>query len=595
MKRLNSIFRVVVVSLLICVSSGNVTAQDYGNSFYLKYGFTENDLVKDVELFGMLVTHSLSKPFLLKHLSSYNFSTPTAINPSLSMATANVGESAGEKLSFTYPSLQTGLSFGTNLMTPNKKQGFVAWSHSQKNVGFFKDVRMTATVAAKDQDYRFEEKSNSLVTRSKGVNANIVLQNNAFSKRNSFVFRSSLITDQTSNRWGGLNNTVTQLDGQSGYVSISSLSYTRKLSANHFLTLSGQSEIFEGTDTFQSSSNQKTFNRLLLKIKDEMRFKKARIINEIHFAQNKTEIKHFEMNQNMNHDVLLWVASYLRKNPSKNYGFSYHHQLGNQSNEGMVYNPAFRFFQRFNTVLYDVGFRQTSRTPSLYSEFQSFQLQTPLSILGTLSQEVYRKAFISVKRGTNYGPTMELKFQYNQSPNKWLFSDELNKLHQTELRYSQLFIKYTRRFTQRHNLNLTYQFTLGETNSADILPAHWVHGTYKYESNERSIRIKKKYKTFNVDFRSDFGYLSEYKLPFSDVNVQATSKEGLYLDLYAIWVFNKQYRYKSKGNSKLQSISVTTGVSNVFNSGTNSLPFTTNAIRPTLPRQLFLGLKANLF
>lgn len=567
-------------------------SQNFGNSPYLKYGFTPNDLSMDVLVNGFTLSNSPSKAFVLRNYNSTGFAVSSFFRP---IDINTNGESSGESIGLGYVSIPQKVSIGYRHSTHRQDQVHTTWN----GVAFKKSEKMRVRVSgylfAGNQTFDANENSNGWSRFDETLNGFISLSRFNTSAKNNLKFEGTTILNNAHTNTGRFwfrNNFK-------GGFYLGRLVWSRRLSANHTISGNIQGERFSNRyGIFQKWANNwpntMDFAQVRLSLFDAISMKRKRIENGLVLTDNQTKwnLNAADMHNRYQLAVINSTVTHFFK-PNV-IGIKYNHSAGYHSYDGALFNPGIKFFHKLKSFNYDVGFIQTSRTPALSTEFGTFTTFSADTTQFNLAQETYRKLFATTKFEISSMFNIEFKYVLTSSPNKWMFDPVLKTLKPTEIQYTSMYAKIARDGSRNSKYEILYRYNRPESRSAEILPSHFVSGKYEYRLDRKTMRLFKRYRRYDLTFDINGTYLSSHQLPFMNENAQAVHKGGFFADSHLKLRVSRQdydYYYNQENKAKtVEHVVLQLGVSNILNTQSTIQPEIANNFKPIMPRQITTSL-----
>ncbi|MFT5512011.1 MAG: hypothetical protein ACI8SE_000405 [Bacteroidia bacterium] len=584
-----------LIILLLISFSISVNGQNFGNSSFLKYGLTQNDLSIDVSHHEFTLTNSPGKAFLLRNVSSEAFGLRTGYLPNHSNSNA---ETSGELLRLSSPELQSGFSAGYAYTTKKRQQGFLRWNKAIKLKNKAKKIQFSGYSMANVQEFNDSRGLNSWSRQNQNNSIYTSLTNADYNAKNVVSFQSYLLVNTGAVQYGFENPQTTSGYNDNGMLWLSKLNWKRKLSLNHALNSTVTYESFNNDvmpqyETWQDfrASSWFSFSQLKFQISDEIKLQKHKITNELVFADNRQEAAPWANRKFANYQIGLWQTSITHFFKSNITGLKYHHALGVHSDDALIYNPGVKFFHKMKQLKLDFGANQVSRTPALATEFGTFYHVSQENTL-TTSQEHIIKIFATTHLAISSLLSLEFKYLQTASNDKWLFDPVQNQLRPQALRYSAFYGKLLRNNQQGSRYMFVYRYITPETASADILAQHFISGNYEYLLKQRALKHIRWFRHYDLFFDLKTSYISKHKLPFWETNQQAIHKGGFFADAHVKVKFGNRYYYYQQNydKKKINNVVLKLGVNNILNTSNTIQPLSSNEFKPILPRQLFTSI-----
>lgn len=583
------------ISLLMSFSY-SVSAQNYGNAPFLKYGLSQNDLSLDILYHGFNLTSSPSKSFLLRNLSSEAFSIGTEFQP---ITDNGKGESSGSSLNIKNPRMPRGYGIGYAFTTHKRQQGHVTWNKEIKLKGKSKKIQFNGYSIASTQDISDIRGITSWERQNKNINGYARLTNANYAAKNKLTFEGYLLLNTADVQYQFENPLSRPGYSDKGQLQMMRVHWKRKMSLNHSLHSEVSFEKFNNNlwhyvHPFQNvlQPTNLRYSRINFRIEDEIKRKKNNIKNVLEVTENRQQLSHREELQTANYSIGLWktnVTHFLKPNST---GVKYHQGLGVHSDEGMIFNPGIKLFHSAKKLKFDLGANQSSRTPALATEFGTFYNGNNENQV-TTKQENVTRLFATTEFKISTILSLEFKFLQTSSNDKWLFDPTQNKLTPQSIKYTSFYGKLARRNYERSSYMFFYRYTTPESSSAEILAQHYASGNYEYHLNRRAVKILNRYKYYDLYLDVKAAYLSKHKLPFMDGTQQALHKGGFFADAHVKLWLGKRYNYYydyDYGSERLNNVVIRIGVNNLLNTSSTIQPLSANDFKPVLPRQLFTSV-----
>lgn len=578
--------RKIYLCLFFALCSLHGTAQFAGNSFYLKYGFTEFDLHKDLTVSEMSFVNSPSKGFLLANRLSDGFETQLTIAP----ANWETNQSGLETITVFNTKPQLGWTMGyRNWGEP----GYNAYTRFSKKWNVFtrKQLLVKGGFNYGELDYSVVNGAKSLANTNISMNGwlDVSFRINRFDKL-------ELTNVYVSSHDNGITFNQDPLQGfvvnRSGTLWIPRLTYAHAWSANHTFSADYRMEQFTSSNVELGGKLSSQYHTL--KVEDEMRFKRNKVVNLLN-----VDIVGFEQNESMelgqNYQIVTWGSEFFHElnKDRRNAGLTYAHSLGWHSGDGFIYNPTLIFNIAKNRLSGDVGISQSSRTPSLFSEFQSFRVFNDSTIRSTTKQETYRKAFVSTRYQMGKKGELSGKYVYNMFVDKWGVSPQTKELLPNDIQYSSIFVTYrsANPYGRNHggHMDLSYQANLGGSSNQLFVPKHATYGSFTYEFKPRKI-----WKTSGkLSMIANIGYIADYDMPFVVDGELANNNGGLFSDFHLKFKLG-HLDYYNRNVPNLDWVNLLVGVNNLFNAGGSDQPVEANLFKPILPRLFHFGVEVKI-
>lgn len=571
-------------------------AQNITSPFYLKYLFTENDYFKNFNLDGSRITGNANKQFLSTHLINANILSSTSVNPAEFYGI----ESSGQTYSYylNWPEYKKKEFSYVRAASMNQAYAAIKVPIKYKN-GKLPNFNWQGFAAFQNQDNsRFQGTLDNLNLNAQSINAGLTLNNMHYSLKQNFRAKLHYVGGNTSGTYN-INNALSwQQRNIKGDFLVADFDYTRRWSRNHTLKAGINSQLYRQTSQFARSyfvhTNQSNFW-----LNDVLYRKKNNYEVGVRLTQNSAKTDVFG-DTSVNYFVGHFYTTYKHWFKEDKTMFEFSQQLGYHSEEKVFWNPFLLFSNKVKDDLtVQLGAMQQKRTPGLLFEFQSFfnQIRPNQLVSGTYittMQETYKQAFVNSSYKVTHYQTLEIKYIYNELPDKWLLKAKSNMLERGLMKYSTLLVKH-QWYRVRINGWLLYQTNIAETYNAEMLPKHLVHGYFETRGDQkhiwRNIPFFDHFRYFTPKLKIETAYLSKYYMPMLQNQKMIEQSGGLFLDLLAELNFRNEYYYKENYNVK--NITLQFGITNALNEGQSKTYAETSLYRPIAPKRMLVGVSVS--
>ncbi|MBO6514936.1 MAG: hypothetical protein JJ975_00110 [Bacteroidia bacterium] len=572
--------------LILLLASISASSQVFTNSFYLKYGFNEFELYKDLKSDSPNdpLVQTPAKSFLLRHTLPINlgFVQLAPTNPVS-------GPSSGEKLTVFQKIHQRGVVLGHNQFGGG---GYNSWLSVNTELLKNKPQRLTlkGMVNASEIYHNSKEVNQEFDHDGQTISSYLVLSYLSGRKTRIDVSNTFIDGRQRSVFSESINTTMSQSKGS---LLMPRLYLMHSISNNHRLYVRYRMVRFN-----EALLNDVRFgnNSHRISVEDQMTFPKSGVSNTLSqdFFDNR-----ISMNDQMGPvprteqklSMTTWSLQAYRLLQPNRLRISYNHILIAHNVQGILYNPGITAVAFLNRSHFDLGAGKTIRTPNLQSEFRTYGELSAQVLPFTDEVETYLKAFGGWKRDLRRGLKATFKYIFNRFEDKWIVSPTTGDLEQGDIQYSSIYAQIKGSYkSNRRRFQITYVNNGLLTQNASWIPKNRVTGIFEYKINQKTLL-----KRFPVttQIRLNTLYQSGFDMPFLYGTQIVHNPGGFFADAYVNFKLGKQYYY-NRNSPGLDYVNIRIGVNNVLNTEVNQRAVLTNFFKPMLPRQLVMGINMKI-
>jgi hypothetical protein len=582
-----------ILSVALVVLTLTVSAQNFGNSALLKYGFTQNDMNVDISFHGFDFSNSPSKWFILRNQQVNQASIGSRNQP---VSTNLLEESSGESIYINGVTMLNGYSLGYIHTNNIRNQGHLTWNRSFKPKGKTRKYQITGYAIGSDQQIDDSRNQRSWTRQEQNVSSYLKITNYKYQAKNSLTLDGFIQSNKSDFQRNLLSQRLNEYR-ETGDLILGRLNWQRQVSTNHSLNSSLSIESFQFNHDLTIPVNYRFnhvdlhYRRVKLRVRDEIRFKYNKLANGLSFIDNRQKVTGKSTPLTADYRLALWLTELTHYFNSNKIGIKYKHGLGSHSEDGLVFNPGLKFFHVLKKLKYDLGFNLVSRTPALMTEFSTLYDQSIENQL-TVAQEHITQLFGTTQLALSNKFTLEFKYVQTSSRDKWLYNPLQNKITPQRMRYSAFYTKLLKSNHERRSFTLLYRYITPETTSAEILAQHYASGAYEYKIYGREMRLFKRNRYFDFFANLKTAYMSKYQLPFREDGKRAIHRDAFFGDAHFKFRIGSRYGYYYEDHKpvKIENIILVLGITNFLNTSASVQPFSANDFRPVLPRQVFTGI-----